>query len=102
MRIDGVAWRVFAAHGAERDVQVYVGEQVDSRGSILWAVLRSTLWPMLLALPLLALAAWWAVYRGMAPLRRLGRTLAERRPQALQPVVLPDAPVGDGAARWTR
>jgi two-component system sensor histidine kinase QseC len=28
----------------------------------------------------------------MAPLRRLGRTLAERQPQALQPVVLPDAP----------
>ena len=71
-------WRVFAAHGAERDVQVYVGEQMDSRAAILWAVLRSMLWPMLLALPLLALAAWWAVRRGMAPLRRLGRTLAGR------------------------
>ncbi len=47
---------------------------------------------MLLALPLLALATWWAVYSGMAPLRRLGRALAERRPQALQPVELPDAP----------
>ena len=92
VEIDGVAWRVFAAHGAERDVQVYVSEQVASRGAILWAVLRSAVWPMLLALPLLALAAWWAIYSGMAPLRRLGRALAERRPQALQPVVLPDAP----------
>ncbi|MDP3761310.1 MAG: histidine kinase dimerization/phospho-acceptor domain-containing protein [Ramlibacter sp.] len=92
VEIDGVAWRVFAAHGAERDVQVYVSEQVASRGAILWAVLRSAVWPMLLALPLLALAAWWAIYGGMAPLRRLGRALAERRPQALQPVVLPDAP----------
>jgi two-component system sensor histidine kinase QseC len=92
VEIDGVAWRVFAAHGAERDVQVYVSEQVASRGAILWAVLRSAVWPMLVALPLLALAAWWAIYSGMAPLRRLGRALAERRPQALQPVVLPDAP----------
>lgn len=92
VEIDGVAWRVFAAHGAERDVQVYVSEQVASRGAILWAVLRSAVWPMLFALPLLALAAWWAIYSGMAPLRRLGRALAERRPQALQPVVLPDAP----------
>jgi two-component system sensor histidine kinase QseC len=92
VQIEGMAWRVFAAHGAERDVQVYVGEQVNSRASILWAVLRSTLWPMLVALPLLALAAWWAVYRGVAPLRRLGRTLAERQPNALHAVILDGAP----------
>ncbi len=92
VQIDGTAWRVFAAHGGERDVQVYVGEQVESRLSILWAVLRSTLWPMAVALPLLALAVWWAVYRGVAPLRRLGHTLARRRPQALDPVVVDRAP----------
>ena len=92
VQIDGTAWRVFAAHGGERDVQVYVGEQVASRLSILWAVLRSTLWPMAVALPLLALAVWWAVYRGVAPLRRLGQTLALRRPQALDPVVVARAP----------
>lgn len=86
VQIDGTAWRVFAAYGAERDVQVYVGEQASSRAAILWAVLRSTLWPMAVALPLLALAAWWAVYSGMAPLRRLGHTLAQRQPQSLQPV----------------
>lgn len=90
VRIDGTAWRVFATHGAKRDIQVYVGEQIDSRASILWAVLRSTLWPTVLALPLLALAIWWAVHRGMAPLRKLGHSLAVRRPQDLHPVVLPD------------
>ena len=88
VQIEGMAWRVFAAYGAERDVQVYVGEQISSRGAILWAVLRSTLWPMLVALPLLGLAVWWAVYRGVQPIRRLGRTLAERQPQALDPVTL--------------
>ena len=92
VQIGGRAWRVFAARGAERDVQVYVGEQVDSRDSILWAMLRGMLGPMLVALPLLALAAWWAVFRGVAPLRQLGRTLSERQPQALQPVVVAGAP----------
>jgi two-component system sensor histidine kinase QseC len=92
VQLDGMAWRVFATRGAERDVQVYVGEQVSSRASILWAVLRSTLWPMAVALPLLALALWWAVYRGVAPIRRLGRTLAERQPQALHPLGLDGAP----------
>jgi two-component system sensor histidine kinase QseC len=54
--------------------------------------LRSTLWPMLVALPVLTLAAWWAVHRGVAPLRTLGRTLARREPHAADPVVLDSAP----------
>jgi len=92
VRIDGLDWRVFAAYGAERDVQVYVGEQAASRAEILWAVLRSALWPMAVALPLLALAVWWAVYRGMAPLRRLGRTLGTRAPDEPGPVRLDGIP----------
>lgn len=92
VQIKDATWRVFAAYGAERDVQVYMGEQTSSRNSILWAVLRSTLWPMAMALPLLAAALWWAVYRGVSPIRRLGRTLAERQALALNPVQLEDAP----------
>ena len=92
VRIEGTDWRVFAAHGVERDVQVYVGEQLKSRASILWAVLRSTLWPMAVALPLLALVAWWAIRRGLLPLRRLGGLLAARPGQSLQPVVLEQSP----------
>jgi two-component system sensor histidine kinase QseC len=91
-QLDGVDWRVYTALGAERDVRVYVGERLESRQSILWAVLRNTLAPMALALPLLALAAWWAVYSGVAPLRRLGEKLAMRQPQSLHPVVLAGAP----------
>jgi two-component system sensor histidine kinase QseC len=47
---------------------------------------------MLLALPLLALAAWWAIRRGVAPLRLVGRVLAQRSPQALQPIAVKEAP----------
>jgi two-component system, OmpR family, sensor histidine kinase QseC len=90
--LDDQRWRVFAARGADADVQVYVGELESSRTDILMAVLRSTFWPMLLALPLLALGVWVAVYRGMAPLRRMGQQLAERNPGALNPVVLDNAP----------
>lgn len=90
--VAGADWRVFAAQGAERNVQVYVGERMDSRSSILRAVLRSAAWPMLLALPVLGLAVWWAVAWGAAPLRRLGRTLAGRAADDLQPVALGGAP----------
>jgi two-component system sensor histidine kinase QseC len=88
----GAVWRVFATHGREADTQVFVGEQVESRDAILWAVLRSVLMPMLLALPVLTLAAWWAVRQGVAPMRTLSRTLAQRQPQALQPIAMDDAP----------
>lgn len=88
----GTQWRVFATRGAENDVQVYVGEQVASRNSILWAVLRSMLWPLIIALPLLALAGWWAVRQGLNPMRQLSHALGHRRPQALEPVVLADMP----------
>ena len=92
VEIAGRQWRVFATRG-EREVQVFVGEQVESRSSILRAVLRSSVSPMLFALPLLALAAWFAVRRGLAPLRVLGRTLEQRTPQALKPVAVDGAPL---------
>lgn len=89
----GAEWRVFAARGAKSDVRVYVGERIETRSDILRAVLHSVLWPLVYALPLLALAAWWAVRQGLAPLRQLSRVLDERRAQAVEPVVLNHAPL---------
>jgi two-component system sensor histidine kinase QseC len=47
---------------------------------------------MALALPLLALSAGWAIHRGLLPLRRLGAALAQRQPQALEPLSATGAP----------
>ena len=90
---DGEQWRVFAAQGAETDVQVFVGEKVESRDAILRAVLRSVFWPLLIALPLLAAAGWWSVRKGLEPVRRLSAELGRREPQALEPLTLEDMPV---------
>ncbi|MCC8401652.1 sensor histidine kinase N-terminal domain-containing protein [Paraburkholderia sp. MMS20-SJTN17] len=92
VEIDGKAWRVFATPSAQHDVEVYVGERIDSRTSILMAVMRSAFWPMAGALPVLALVTWWAVRRGAAPLRDLGRLLARRDPRALDAVQMNRAP----------
>jgi two-component system sensor histidine kinase QseC len=94
--VDGARWRVFSAHAAQdeahEDVQVIVGERIDARDSILRAVLRGSLTPLLVALPLLALAVGAAIHRTLRPLRRLGDTLARRPADALGPVDAPDAP----------
>ncbi|GAB3443418.1 ATP-binding protein [Massilia solisilvae] len=92
VRLSGATWRVFAAHGAENDVQVYVGEQLDSRYAISLAVLRSALWPLAVVLPVLALALWWAIRTGLMPLQRLGDVLAQRRPAVLEPLSVQGLP----------
>jgi two-component system sensor histidine kinase QseC len=56
------------------------------------AALWSTLWPLAVALPLLALLAWWAIRRSLAPLRALGTQLGARPAHALQSVVVAHAP----------
>lgn len=90
--INGQMWRIFVTRGGEHDVTVIVGEQMASRTSILRAVLRSTLWPMALAMPLLFGAVWWAVSRGLSPLRGLARTLKQRHPRSLQALAVDGAP----------
>lgn len=92
VQLAGARWRVFAARGAERDVQVFVGEQQRSRASILLAVMRSGVWPVAVGLPVLALALWWAVRRGVRPLRTLGDAVARRDGADLRPLEAADAP----------
>lgn len=85
-------WRVFGAQGKEGDVQVFVGEQLRSRRSILWAMMQSLLMPLLVALPVLALLGWLAVRRSLTPLRTLSQALAQRQPQSVAPLVITDTP----------
>jgi two-component system, OmpR family, sensor histidine kinase QseC len=91
-RLDAVAWRVFAARGGQNDVRVFVGERIDARERIVRVALWGTLWPLALALPLLALLSWWAIRRGLTPLRALGAQLSARSANMLNPIEQHDAP----------
>jgi two-component system sensor histidine kinase QseC len=84
--VAGKAWRVFVAQGREKDVLILVGERQSVRNDIVLASLTSMLKPMAWTLPLLALGIWWAVRGSVRPLRQLGRTVAARQPQALEPL----------------
>jgi two-component system sensor histidine kinase QseC len=89
---DGKSWRIFAAPGRDRDVQIYVAERVDSRDEILRAVLRGFLPPLTIALPLLLIGLWWNVRSGLQPLQRLRQVLLQRDTHTLTPVNLPETP----------
>jgi two-component system sensor histidine kinase QseC len=89
---DGKSWRIFAAPGRTRDVQIYVAERVDSRDEIWRAVLKGFLPPLFIALPLLLIGLWWNVRSGLQPLQRLRQALLKRDTQMLAPVSLPETP----------
>jgi len=89
---DGKSWRIFAAPGRSRDVQIYVAERVDSRDEIWRAVLKGFLPPLFIALPLLLIGLWWNVRSGLQPLQRLRQALLKRDTQTLDPVSLSDTP----------
>ena len=89
---DGKSWRIFAAPGRSREVQIYVAERVDSRDEILQAVLHGFLLPLTIALPLLLIGLWWNVRSGLQPLQRLRQVLLKRDTQTLDPVSLPETP----------
>lgn len=82
---DGL-WRVVAVHSADHDVTVVLGEELDSRQAILWAVMGSMLKPFAFSILLLGLALWWSVRKGLAPLHGLRATLERRAPHAMEPV----------------
>lgn len=90
--LSGDRWRVFST-GALRDgSSVHIAERLSDRQDILHALTRNLLWPMLVALPLLAVAILLAVRTSLAPLRRLGTALETRGPLSLEPLPLDGAP----------
>lgn len=91
-RIGQHTWRVFATRGSQSDVLVLVAEQSDARNSILAAILRTTLGPLLMGMPLLALALWWSVRRGLRPMMEIGQALARRAADDFTPIERRDAP----------
>lgn len=87
--IEGEHWRVFAAKGNDPHVMILVGEKDVARTDVIYASLRSVIWPVSLALPLMALGVWLAVRHAVKPLKELGQTVAHRRADD-------DSPLPDG------
>ena len=91
--IDGQPWRVFSTPGLDEHVVIHVGEQRQAREDVVLASLRSVIWPMALALPLLALGVWWGVRWAVKPLRDLGWQVSHRQPDAAEPLPLQAVPL---------
>lgn len=89
---DGAQWRVFGSNRNDGNMQVFVAEQLSARADILMSVLRSILWPIGIALPVLIGGSWWAVRIALSPFRRLREALAQRKSMRAGQIEFLDAP----------
>ncbi|MFC0398363.1 ATP-binding protein [Paraburkholderia rhizosphaerae] len=80
-------WRVYGAIVGDNVVQL--AQPLSVRNRLAANVALRTLWPLIVLLPLLGVAVWGVVGRGLAPLRRVTGALDTRHPEALDP--LPDS-----------
>jgi len=90
--VDGESWRVFALVDAGDETAVAVAEPERMRRQLVYQITRDALYPLTLAIPLLAVGAWFAVGRGLRPLHRVAQQLARRSVTNLDPVNLSSVP----------
>jgi two-component system OmpR family sensor kinase len=81
---DGRTWRVFTLFTGRQLIQV--AQPTALRTELAARTAARLLLPVLALLPLLGLAGWWIVGRGLAPLGRLAGAVKERSPTTLTPV----------------
>ena len=88
--LSGERWRVYSTLTPEAVIQVaqpWAVRQVLARSAALRVVI-----PLLLLLPLMALATTWIVGRGLAPLKRLAAEVQRRDIHSLSPIESPQLP----------
>ncbi|WP_050872431.1 ATP-binding protein [Comamonas testosteroni] len=86
----GTTYRVFSLQTRSQVIQV--AQDMRVRQLLARAAAWRSLLPVVLLLPLLALAVWWVIRRSLTPVQRVRRELALRQPQDLAPVAEHDLP----------
>lgn len=87
----GQLWRLFSVKNAQ-GVQVQMAETYAVRDELAREFALSSLLPIGIAFPLLALLIGFGVERGLRPLQRLVATLEQRSSHALEPVDIGEPP----------
>ncbi len=90
--INGTRWRVFASEDRGRGFRVLVGDSISHRERLVRELMWGLAIPGLVVLGVLAGLIWLALRQGLEPLRRLTAALAQRSPDALEPLAIARAP----------
>ncbi len=92
LRSDGHEWRVASVADEDGRYRIFVAQRDDLRTYISREIGSHLLHLQLIVIPLVMVALWLGIWRGLRPLSRLGRQIASRQPGNLQPVPLKGVP----------
>ncbi|MFC0269198.1 ATP-binding protein [Kushneria aurantia] len=79
----GERWRVFSLFDSQHNVWVSTGLRSDFKQELANKILLGNSLPFLLIMPLLGMALWWVIRRGLRPIDRLSAEVARRYHQDL-------------------
>ena len=85
-------WRTFTLHKTTGNTKVIVAERADVRGEISDQIVFQTLFPEVLAWPILAVLVWAAVGFGLEPLQQLAQRIKKITPTKLEPIEMAYVP----------
>ncbi|HEY5717808.1 MAG TPA: ATP-binding protein, partial [Motiliproteus sp.] len=91
-QIDQHRWRTFTLHESGLGLWIKVGQRDDVRDELIEEIVFTTLLPLLIAIPLLALVIGLIVSWGLSPLKRVARQIIQRNPDNLLPLPLQQVP----------
>ena len=89
---DYYQWRTFTLHQSSGNTKVIVAERSDVRGEISDQIVFQTLFPEILAWPILAVLVWAAVGFGLEPLQQLAQRIKQITPTKLEPIEMSYVP----------
>ena len=72
---NGNDWCAFMLADMQQGLLIWVGERDDIRQDVIQRIIRHTLWPILIGVPMLALLIWLTIGWGLKPLRALSKVL---------------------------
>jgi len=90
---NGRDWCAFLLADPQQGLLIWVGERDDIRQDLIQRIVRHTLWPTLIGVPLLAALIWLTIGWGFKPLRAMTQAIRGHNTDTLQPLQLRPLPV---------
>ncbi|MCU7917339.1 MAG: hypothetical protein KZQ95_03170 [Candidatus Thiodiazotropha sp. (ex Epidulcina cf. delphinae)] len=84
--VDGREWRMFGLTEPGERFFVLVGELMSVRQETVTEIVFSSLWPILVLLPMMGLIIWVMVGGGLKPLKQIASNVEGRDPNSLVPI----------------
>lgn len=89
---NGNDWCAFLLADPQQGLLIWVGERDDIRQDLIQRIVRHTLWPTLIGVPLLTILIWLTIGWGLTPLRAMASAIRGRNTNTLQALNLKPLP----------